>query len=192
MESNDQPINEHDEKVVDAILANERPLEQELLNVPVPVPEQDEHNNVPVTIDPMKELLPDLIVFITKYIGTKSLKVKLNEAQLRVLNKVLTKYPQFFGELREPLLQILDDGKIDFTDIPEMIIIINKAAKMNLKKLKLKSSDILTLIGTIMFMLVDSDVIHTGDNKQLYLNLINVTIRTLESNVVGFNKCACF
>jgi len=130
---------------------------------------------------------------IQKYADNKHTRFRLRDSEYKILTKILTNYPEFFGNLQEPLLAILSDGVVSFSDIPEMITIINTVSKLNIKKLKLKSQDILTLIGTIMFILVDSDTVKPcpGMSKEECIMMINVSIKTLESTVVGFKGCWC-
>jgi hypothetical protein len=114
--------------------------------------------------------------------------IKLNEESINVLQLILTKYPKLLDDMSIHIKLIISDNIINSKDIPEILLLISDLLNVNvsqLNKLKLTRSQVINFIKDIFIILIQSDIIKTGsdENKTLCLNLLDISIKLLETKI---------
>lgn len=96
----------------------------------------------------------------------------------------------------QEILNILSDNKVELYEIPSLINVIHESFK-NIDSIKIDTQDIGILIKLILFILVESKIVHLSskDNKLIF-NVIDTSMALLNKSVEikypKFNKCLCF
>jgi len=114
--------------------------------------------------------------------------IKLNEESINVLQLILTKYPKLLDDMGVHIKLIISDNIINSKDIPEILLLISDLLNVNvtqLNKLKITRSQVINFIKDIFIILIQSDIIKTGsdENKNLCLNLLDISIKLLETKI---------
>jgi hypothetical protein len=126
------------------------------------------------------------------------IKTKINEDGLRVLNLVLSKCPKSINSMGMHIKKIVSDQLINSKDIPEIILLVQEVLNTNVKelnKLKVTREEVITLVKNIFVILIESNEIKTTpENKQTCLDLVDLSIKLLESkvNVQKVIRCKFF
>jgi hypothetical protein len=126
------------------------------------------------------------------------IKTKINEDGLRVLNLVLSKCPISINSMGMHIKKIVSDQVINSKDIPEIILLVQEVLNTNVKelnKLKVTREEVITLVKNIFVILIESNEIKTTpENKQTCLDLVDLSIKLLESkvNVQKVIRCKFF
>lgn len=121
-------------------------------------------------------------------------KYTLDDKSAKILQHVLTTCPKLITNLNEPILDIISDNVIDSKDLPQFIILFKNIINLNikdLKKIKVNRSDMISLIKSIMFILLDTNTIKTGDRKEEFKTLLSLSIQILESSVDLSESITC-
>ena len=121
-------------------------------------------------------------------------KYTLDDKSTKILQHVLTTCPKLITNLNEPILDIISDNVIDSKDLPQFIILFKNIINLNikdLKKIKVNRSDMISLIKSIMFILLDTNTIKTGDRKEEFKTLLSLSIQILESSVDLSESITC-
>jgi hypothetical protein len=61
--------------------------------------------------------------------------LNLNQDELDFIKKLLENNPEFFEAISKELSAIMEDGKINLSDVPNIVLIVSKASKLNFKKM---------------------------------------------------------
>jgi len=126
------------------------------------------------------------------------IKTKINEDGLRVLNLVLSKCPTSINSMGMHIKKIVSDQVINSKDIPEIILLVQEVLNTNVKelnKLKVTREEVIALVKNIFVILIESNEIKTTpENKQTCLDLVDLSIKLLESkvNVQKVIRCKFF
>jgi len=126
------------------------------------------------------------------------IKTKINEDGLRVLNLVLSKCPISINSMGMHIKKIVSDQVINSKDIPEIILLVQEVLNTNVKelnKLKVTREEVIALVKNIFVILIESNEIKTTpENKQTCLDLVDLSIKLLESkvNVQKVIRCKFF
>lgn len=144
--------------------------------------------SVPVS-EPVNKSELDLLKLIGTFVNDKKLRIKLRSNEIKMINLILEQNPEFLRDLQEPLKKIFQDNAITVEDIPQMMILIRQISKLNSKKLKMKTTDVILLINTILIIIVESDYFLLKGDKESYINIINSITDILLSTVPEKNLC---
>ena len=126
------------------------------------------------------------------------IKTKINEDGLRVINLVLAKCPTSINSMGMHIKKIVSDQVINSKDIPEIILLVQEVLNTNVKelnKLKVTREEVIALVKNIFVILIESNEIKTTpENKQTCLDLVDLSIKLLESkvNVQKVIRCKFF
>jgi hypothetical protein len=126
------------------------------------------------------------------------IKTKINEDGLRVLNLVLSKCPISINSMGMHIKKIVSDQVINSKDIPEIILLVQEVLNTNVKelnKLKVTREEVIALVKNIFVILIESNEIKTTpETKQTCLDLVDLSIKLLESkvNVQKVIRCKFF
>lgn len=139
----------------------------------------------------------DLKDGLVKYLNGKNARIKLDKNGAQVLHKIIESMPKLIDDIGARILTIVSDDVIDMNDLPTFILLVKDIVNINvkdLKKIKVTRGDIADMIEAIIFILIDTDVIKTGDNKDSFLALLKLSMQILDASVeldktIG---CSCF
>jgi hypothetical protein len=114
--------------------------------------------------------------------------IKLNKDSTDVIQLILTKYPKLLDNMGVHIKRIISDNIINSKDIPEILLLLSDALNLNvseLNKLKLTRSQVINFVKDVFIILIQSDIIKTGsdENKNLCLNLLDISIKLLETKI---------
>ena len=126
---------------------------------------------------------------IQKFIEDKDFinKINLNQKNLNVISFIFKNHPEILKNIYKDIKKITEDKAITLNDIPEIILlckdIFNLYSESN--KIKLTKIEIIEFIKNIViFILFKSDLVKMNDSdKELILNLINLSIKLLETKI---------
>ena len=126
---------------------------------------------------------------IQKFIEDKDFinKINLNQKNLNVISFIFKNHPEILKNIYKDIKKITEDKAITLNDIPEIILlckdIFNLYSESN--KIKLTKIEIIEFIKNIvLFILFKSDLVKINDSdKELIINLINLSIKLLETKI---------
>ena len=132
---------------------------------------------------------------IQKFIEDKDFinKINLNQKNLNVISFIFKNHPEILKNIYKNIKKITEDKAITLNDIPEIILlckdIFNLYSESN--KIKLTKIEIIEFIKNIViFILFKSDLVKMNDSdKDLILNLINLSIKLLETKINVKKTC---
>lgn len=106
--------------------------------------------------------------------------VTLNESEKRFIQKLMTDSPQFFTDIDIVISEIIQDGKINIHDIPNIILLISKILKSYC--LKVKNMNIKPVVSFLVNTIIDLLPI-SEDEEKTAKYITNVSISLLETNL---------
>ena len=136
-------------------------------------------------------LLGDLL---SNFFITKNTQVKLEPKAVIVLKRVLVDCPILIDNIDVHIKAIVSDNIIDAKDIPQIILMLKEVINVNIKDLKaisLTRQEAVTLIETIIFILLDLNVIKCGNNKDELMVLLKLSVQLLDSSIDLSNSINC-
>jgi hypothetical protein len=104
----------------------------------------------------------------------------LNQNEINYINNLIQSYPQIFNSISNEIQNICSDGKIDFYDIPQIIILISNIYKNHIIEESIQNIDIVSIvrftINTILHagilplnnIEIDISFVNTLENSSLY------------------------
>ena len=104
----------------------------------------------------VKILEDTLLDFIKKIIVDEELKKKytivLNDEVLDIINKILSKTPNTFNDIEKSIKEVISDGKINSSDIPQLIILVQSIYQViyTIKNTKFDEVKIVDVTGKII------------------------------------------
>lgn len=104
---------------------------------------------------------------------------------LETMNTLLLNELEMLKAMDKNLASIMKDGKIDMSDIPEVILLMKNTSNLyssKLKTLKVSRGDLILFIREILVMVVSSELLNLND-KELYVKLIHSGTSLLEATV---------
>lgn len=137
----------------------------------------------------------DLTSLLTSYLDGKNARIKLNQNGAQVLRTVIQRLPSIIDDIGSHILAIVSDNVIDMNDLPTFILLVKDIININvkdLKKIKVTRGDIVDMIESIMFILIDTNMIKTGDNKDSFLALLKLSMQILDASVNLDKTISCF
>jgi hypothetical protein len=129
------------------------------------------------------KLLSEILLDIFKKDKNKDLSILLNKESVSILIKILDSNPELFNDIEKTLVEIVKDNKIDSSDLPNLIILIQKLYEFvhKVKDMKLdnkKRAEICSeLLKYIVHILVVERKIKIDEDKQaVFIELTNKVI----------------
>jgi len=101
----------------------------------------------PAAIEPAVTIVPELLANTVP-------SFKLNPSQMNILKVILTNSPSTLTNLNTCLLEIIKDGKIDATDVPSFMIMIQELYRICHENKTIKISSVATSMGPILKYIV--------------------------------------
>ncbi len=154
-------------------------------------------SNVEVTIVEDKSL--SIIDIVNKFLTNKGLCVKLSTAQINILNIFIEHFPDIFSNITENIKLIIDDKVIDFSDLPHFVLLAKTITNTNIKELKalkITRRDVMDMIEALFIILIEMNVINTGNTKDTYIALLKASMQLLDASIdlddtmsVSWNCC---
>lgn len=174
------------EKNVSQILPELSNLENELSNDDIKI--NMETINIFSLISILGKILEDNNIII---------KLQLNEDNINIISMILKNHPDILNNISDDISKIINDKVIDISDIPEIILLLKDSVNLysSLHDLKLTKEQIINFIKNIVILIIESDEIKINEsNKSLIINLINISVKLLESeiNLKKTFTCKCF
>lgn len=140
----------------------------------------------------------DIVKLITAILlKNKSIDVHISKHMIDIFEILISSNLPFLNKISSDVSVILNDHKIDISDIPILIQLITDIANFfrnDLHKQKLTQSDILLFIGEILIIIINEEPFF--ENKALGIKLVNssipLLITTLHLNKTVKCKWWCF
>ena len=138
------------------------------------------------------------VEIITKLLLNEELKNKytiiLSNINIDIISKIISQSPYLFNEFEKSIKEIIKDGKINSSDIPQLIILVQQIYKSlyNLKNLNLDSNKRTELTSNIFKFLIlilikERKIIIDENNEE---NFLKVTYLLIDSciSLLSFSK----
>ena len=130
-------------------------------------------------------ILGDLFGVDSK-INELKLELKLKDSNIEFIKFIINNFPSCLTEISSNLNLVLEDGKLDVSDVPILInmvkSIVNNFSK-SIKKVKSVTVDeLIDFIRNIIEILIHKDYIKV-DNKEKVFKLIFVSVELLNTSV---------
>ena len=138
------------------------------------------------------------VEIITKLLLNEELKNKytiiLSNINIDIISKIISQSPYLFNEFEKSIKEIIKDGKINSSDIPQLIILVQQIYQSlyNLKNLKLDSNKRTELTSNIFKFLIlilikERKIIIDENNEE---NFLKVTYLLIDSciSLLSFSK----
>ena len=116
-------------------------------------------------------------------VGVKDNKLTLSDEEVVIIIKLLEGSPSYFNDIEKTLVEIIKDNKIDSTDIPNIIALIQKLYELiyNIKAVKLDGNKRCEICASILkcliHLLVEERIIKIDDEqKTKFLNDVDKLI----------------
>jgi|SaaInlStandDraft_5_1057022.scaffolds.fasta_scaffold38633_2 hypothetical protein len=112
--------------------------------------------------------------------------ITLDKKTVNILTLVLNSCPAVIDDLNHHIIKIISDNVIDSKDLPQFILMFKDVINVNmkdLKKIKVSRSDVIILIESIINILIDTNVIKTGEKKDEIKALLSLSVQILDSSV---------
>lgn len=144
----------------------------------------DENTAQKINSQNANDILINLIINIIQNDETiKKYNIILDKKTVDVISLVIKSNPQIFGKISDTLKNILNDGKINSKDIPEILNLIKEIYEIiyNIKVNKITKNNIVDITSDILkflvHLLVQDDIIKVHD-KDEFIKEIFVLIDT--------------
>ena len=103
----------------------------------------------------------------------KKINIKLDDTSIKVINKVLIKSPDFVKDIENAFVEIVKDNKIDSSDLPNLIVLVQKLYELvyKAKDIKLDTTKRAEVCGTVLkfiiYVLVEERKIKLDEDKKI-------------------------
>lgn len=141
------------------------------------------------------------IVFDTlnAYLDGRNVRVNIDGRSADVINRIMASFPNIITDMDNHVQKIISDKVIDMNDLPHLILMIKDVININakdLKSIKVNRSEAVNFIKDVIFILIDTNVIKTNDNKDTILALLNLSVQMLDASIelnetIDCNKWCC-
>lgn len=145
-------------------------------------------------------VVSDLVLdTVRNYMGGKDIRLNLTAKTLDIINRVLDQFPQLFQAIDKHIKVIIEDGKFDINDVPQVVLMIKDVINTDrkaLKNLKVTRSEAVLLIEGVLLILIDTDVLKAGDKKDSLKALLKLCVQILDTSVdlsetINCGWCCC-
>ena len=134
----------------------------------------------------------DLFLILGDLFGVESkvnelkLELKLKDSNIEFIKFIIDNFPSCLTEISSNLNLVLEDGKLDVSDVPILInmvkSIVNNFSK-SIKKVKSVTIDeLIDFVRNIIEILIHKDIIKV-DNKEKVFKLIFVSVELLNTTI---------
>lgn len=117
--------------------------------------------------------------------------VKLNPRNVLFLNELLKKSPVQLEEFANLFSEITEDGKIDVSDIPKILVMLKTFYEMGIK-FKVQKITIEDVVELTQFILTELGQVKGVDKKELHKILAIVNSASALLTITGTNKTKLF
>lgn len=117
----------------------------------------------------------------------------LSPEGMQTINILLKHELNMLNEIDKHLTNILKNGKLDASDIPDLILLIKTVCNMyspKLKKLKITKGELIKFIHDILIIVVKSDLTPM-QNKDLCIKMIDTSTSLLETSIELEETMSC-
>ena len=139
-----------------------------------------------------KENVLDLVKILGELFDAEStindlkLELKLNDSNIEFIKFILNSFPDCLKEISTGLDDVLEDGKLDISDVPTIVNmvkrIMNNSSKTMKKVKKITVEELINFIKNIIEILIHKDIIKV-ENKEKVFKLISVSVELLTTSV---------
>ena len=127
------------------------------------------------------------------------LELKLKESNINFIKFMMKNFPESLKDISSKLDIVLEDGKLDLTDVPILVslvkdIVKNKSKTINKLK-KVTVEELIDFIRNILEILIHKNYIHVEDKDKVFklifvsVELLNTTIDVSEDLTTIFDGC---
>ena len=162
-------VEEEDKKVEEE---DDNTIEEEKLNL------LKEETNAKETISVHK--------IVEDYIKTNTGRINIGIQSAEIITRIVESFPDILYDLDKHIVEIMADNVIDIYDVPKLILMVKDLVNVNakqLKKIKIIREEGVIFVNDILFILIDTNVIKTGDNKDAVLELLKLSVTMLSASV---------
>ena len=134
----------------------------------------------------------DLINILVELLDVESkvndlkLELKLKESNVDFIRFMLSNFPDCFDKISTSLNIVLEDGKLDVSDVPILVNLIKDVVKNNSKPInqikKVSVEELIDFIRNIIEILIHKDFIKV-ENKEKVFKLIFVSVELLNTSI---------
>ena len=100
------------------------------------------------------------------------------EQNLSNISKILVNDSNFLEKIDDHIQLIMNDGKIDMKDIPEIMMLVSECYN-NLKKVKVTYEELPNLFEEVIDFILDKYKLIDQDNEDEFKSMINVAIKLI-------------
>lgn len=139
-----------------------------------------------------KENVLDLVKILGELLDAKStiddlkLELKLKDSNIEFIQFILNSFPDCLKEISTGLDDVLEDGKLDISDVPTIVnmvkSIMNNSSKTMKKVKKITVEELINFIKNIIEILIHKDIIKV-EKKEKVFKLISVSVELLTTSV---------
>ena len=139
-----------------------------------------------------KENVLDLVKILGELLDAKStiddlkLELKLKDSNIEFIQFILNSFPDCLKERSTGLDDVLEDGKLDISDVPTIVnmvkSIMNNSSKTMKKVKKITVEELINFIKNIIEILIHKDIIKV-EKKEKVFKLISVSVELLTTSV---------
>lgn len=145
--------------------------------------------------EPELNVATGLAIILKGFMDDARISVKLSKEQLHILSVLLDVVPDFFVKLGQHVSKIASDKVIDLNDLPEFILLavdIMNIDTKTFKKFKITKGDAVIAIETIITLLIEEDVIKTGNKKSECLTLLKISMKMISAKINLDKTVSCW
>ena len=131
-------------------------------------------------------LQTNLLDMLKTFVEDKNLKVDISNKSVYILKMLLECMPDIFNKIGSDISEICEDRILDVHDIPIILNLISNIFNINTKSLanlKITKKDVINVIETIIFILIDQNIIKTGENKNTCLIILKASCVVLNIDI---------
>jgi hypothetical protein len=146
-----------------------------------------------------------LLATVSDNTNVQNLKAKFNvqvpDSTVNLIKQILNICPEFFNTVKDNLMQIFADGKLDASDIPSVVLMcVNLYESHVLNKIiGVTSNDIIEVVKMTILLLIEHNVIKVdAQDQKTIIASIDISAQLL-GKVIGnkeiaglFSKCKCW
>ena len=123
---------------------------------------------------------------VEDYIKTNTGRINIGIQSAEIITRIVESFPDILYDLDKHVVEIMADNVIDIYDVPKLILMVKDLVNVNakqLKKIKIIREEGVIFVNDILFILIDTNVIKTGDNKDAVLELLKLSVTMLSASV---------
>lgn len=135
----------------------------------------------------MSEIITASLVTLMKgFIVDENISIKLSTQQLHIISVLLNDMPDFFGKIEEHLKKITSNNVMNLSDLPEFVLLLTETLNADTKSfkiLKITRRDAIDVIEAIIYLLIDQNIIKSGDQRETFVTLLRLSMRMIDIKI---------